>query len=56
MRSGLIEVHSIGFEKPEEVFLVADQEIIQACSPHASEQAFTDSIGAGAFGTVFEAP
>jgi hypothetical protein len=35
MGSGLIEVDNIPFEKPGELFLMENQEMIQACSPHA---------------------
>ena len=45
MGSGLIEVHCICFEKPAEVLLMQDQEVIQTCSSHTSQKAFTDSIG-----------
>ena len=44
MGSGLIEVHRIGFEKPGELLLMPDQEMIQAFAPHASQKAFTDGI------------
>ena len=33
MGSGLIEVDNIPFEKPGELFLMENQEMIQACSP-----------------------
>jgi len=36
MGSGLIEVDNIPFEKPAELFLMENQEMIQAFSPHAS--------------------
>jgi hypothetical protein len=35
MGSGLIEVDNVPFEKPGELFLLENQEMIQACSPHA---------------------
>jgi hypothetical protein len=35
MGSGLIEVDSIPFERPGEVFLLEKQEMIQAFSSHA---------------------
>ncbi len=35
MGSGLIEVDNISFEKPGELLLMKNQEMIQACSPHA---------------------
>jgi hypothetical protein len=44
MESGLIEVDDIGFEKPREVLLMQDEEVIQTFSPHASQKAFTDGI------------
>ena len=47
MGSGLIEVHHIRFEKPGELLLVEDQEMIQAFSPHASQETFTDSVCLG---------
>jgi transposase len=42
MGSGLIEVDNIPFEKQEELFLMENQEMIQAFSPHASQKAFAD--------------
>jgi hypothetical protein len=45
MGSGLIEVDDIGFEKPSELLLMQDEEVIQTFSPHASQKTFTDSIG-----------
>ena len=44
MGSGLIEVDNIPFEKPGELFLMENQEMIRACSPHASQKAFADGI------------
>jgi hypothetical protein len=45
MGSGLIEVDDIGFEKPSELLLMQDEEVIETYSPHASQKTFTDSIG-----------
>jgi hypothetical protein len=36
MWPSLIEVDRIGLEKPEDLLLVEDEEVIQAFSPHAS--------------------
>ena len=36
MWPSLIVVHDIGFEETVELFLVQDQEMIQAFSPHTS--------------------
>jgi hypothetical protein len=44
MRSRLVEVHDIRLEKPGELLLLEDEEVIQAFSPHASQEAFTDGI------------
>jgi hypothetical protein len=44
MGSGLIEVDNIPFKKPGELFLMENQEMIQAFSPHASQKAFADGI------------
>jgi hypothetical protein len=44
MGSGLIEVHRIGFEKPAEVLLIQDEEVIQTFSSHAPQKAFTYGI------------
>jgi hypothetical protein len=35
MWPSLIEVDRIGLEKPEDLLLVEDEEVIQAFSPHA---------------------
>src|SRR5258708_1700883 len=45
MGSSLVEVDSIGIEEPMELLLMEDQEMIQAFSPHTSQEAFTDAIG-----------
>ncbi len=45
MGSGLIEVHGLGHQKPGKVLLMANEEVIQACSPHAQEKTFAHSIG-----------
>jgi hypothetical protein len=42
--SGLIEVDNIPFEKPGELFLMENHEMIQAFSPHASQKAFANGI------------
>jgi len=42
--SGLVEVQDISLEEAVELFLVQDQEMIQAFSPHAPSKAFTDGI------------
>jgi hypothetical protein len=47
MRSSLIEGDHRGLEKPRALFLVKDQEVIQACSSHAPQEAFTDGIRLG---------
>jgi hypothetical protein len=41
----LIVVYDIGLEETVELFLLQDQEMIQAFSPDASQKAFTDGIG-----------
>ena len=43
-RSGLIEVHDVGFEKAVQLLLLQDQEMIQAFSSHAPQKAFADGI------------
>jgi hypothetical protein len=47
MGSGLIEGDHIGLEKSDELFLVKDQEVIQICSSHTPQKAFTDGICLG---------
>ncbi len=44
MRLGLIEVHCIHFEKPDELILLENQEVILAFATHATQKAFTDRI------------
>jgi hypothetical protein len=44
MRSGLAEVHHVGFEKAVKVLLMEDQEMIQAFSSHAPQKAFAHGI------------
>ncbi len=44
MGSGLIAVDNIPFEKPGELFLMENQEMIQAFSPYASQKAFANGI------------
>src|SRR5947209_8359657 len=46
MGSSLVEIHGIRFEKTGELLLLQDQEVIQAYSPHAQENAFANGIGA----------
>jgi hypothetical protein len=55
MGSGLIEVDNISFEKPAELLLMQNQEMIQAFSPHASQKAFVIWHLLAAFGRVYEA-
>ena len=52
MRSSLVKVHDIRFEKAIKLLLLEDQEVIQAFASHTSQKAFTDGICA-AFGSVF---
>ena len=47
MRSGLIEVHDVGFEKAVQLLLLEDQEMIQAFSSHAPQKAFAHGICLG---------
>jgi hypothetical protein len=56
MRSSMIEVPHVCFEETGELLFMQDQEVIQACSPHAPQQAFADGMREGEFGTAFEAP
>jgi len=44
MRSSLVKVHDIRFEKAVKLLLLEDQEVIQAFSPHTSQKTFTDGI------------
>src|SRR5437764_1616161 len=44
MRSSLMKVQDRSMEKPVELPLLEDQEMIQAFSPHASQKTFTDRI------------
>src|SRR5947209_14150842 len=44
MRSCLIEVGDIAIEHALELFLVKDEEMVQAFLSHTSQEAFTDSI------------
>jgi hypothetical protein len=55
MGSGLIEVHRICFEKPGELLLMKDQEVIQTCSSHTSQKAFVIWHVLAAFGRACEA-
>jgi hypothetical protein len=48
--SSLIEIQDIGLEEAVELPLMEDQEMIQACSPHASQKTFADSICLGSSG------
>jgi hypothetical protein len=45
MWPSLIVVYDIGLEETMELFLLQDQEMIQAFWPDASQKAFTDGIG-----------
>jgi len=45
MRSSLVEVHNIRFEKAIKLLLLEDRKVIQTLSSHTSEKAFTDGIG-----------
>src|SRR5690242_4127310 len=45
MRSSLVEIADIRLEKPAELLLLEDQEVIQAFTPHTQEKAFTHGIG-----------
>src|SRR5258708_12020256 len=45
MGSNLVEVDRIGIEEPMELLLMEDQEMIQAFSPHTSQETFTNGIG-----------
>jgi hypothetical protein len=55
MRSGLIEGENICLEEAVEVLLLHHQEMIQTCSSHPSQKAFTHGMREGEFGTAFEA-
>jgi hypothetical protein len=44
MWPSLIVVHNIGLEETVKLFLLQDQEMIQAFSPDASQKAFADGI------------
>src|SRR5258707_1470038 len=44
MWPSLIEVDHIGLEKPIELFLVEDQEVLKTFSSHAPQKAFTNGI------------
>src|SRR6266852_9311591 len=44
MGAGLIEVRCIRHEKPGELLLMENEEVIQAFSPHAPQKAFANSI------------
>src|SRR2546421_4469927 len=47
MRAGLMKVQDIVLEKALELLFMQDQDVMQAFSSHASQKAFTDSIGCG---------
>jgi hypothetical protein len=51
----LIVVHNIGFEETVELFLLQDQEMIQAFSPDASKKSVRRRHLLVASGTAFEA-
>jgi hypothetical protein len=44
MESGLIEIDNIRIEKPGELLLMENQEMIQAFAPHTAQKTFADSI------------
>lgn len=46
MWPGSIEVLHIGMEDTVQLLLLQDEQVIEALSPHASQKAFTDGIGA----------
>jgi hypothetical protein len=56
MRSSLIERQDRGPEEAGELLLMEDQEVIQACSPHASQKALVIWHWLMAYGMAFEAP
>ena len=47
MRSGLIEVHDVRFEKAVKLLFLEDQEVIQAFSPHASRKRSQTAFACG---------
>jgi hypothetical protein len=55
MWPSVIEVPDRGLEETVELFLLPDQEMIQAFSPHASQKAFVIWHWLVASGTAFEA-
>jgi hypothetical protein len=55
MWSSLVVVHDRGLEETVELFLMQDQEMIQAFSPDASQKAFVIWHWLVAYGTAFEA-
>ena len=55
MRPSLIVVQDIGLEETVELFLLQDQEMIQALSPDASQKAFVIWHWLVASSTAFEA-
>jgi len=55
MWPSLIIVHDIGLEETVEMFLMQDQEMIQAFPPHASQKAFVIWHWLVASGRAFEA-
>jgi hypothetical protein len=47
MRSCLVEVGDIAIEHALELFLLQDQQVVQAFLSHTSQEALADSIGSG---------
>jgi len=45
MRPCPIEVGHIAIEQALELFLLKDQQVVQACLPHTSQESLTDGIG-----------
>jgi hypothetical protein len=54
MWPSLIEVQDRGLEETMELFLMQDQEMIQACSSHTAQKAFVIWHLLVASGTAFE--
>jgi len=54
MGSCLVEAHHIDIEHLLELPLVEDQQMVEACLPRTSQEAFTDSIGSWGMNRRFE--
>ena len=54
MGSCLVEVGHIGIEDTLELLLMQDQQVIEACLPHAPQEALADGIGSGCMIRRFE--